>query len=612
MSLLRGKLGDVSRSLFPVIVLVLLLNFTLVKADNDVILRFLVGAFFLLIGLGIFLLGVDLGMNPIGDAMAREIATSTKAYKVAALSFLLGFLVTVAEPDLLILGNQVEGASGGGINGMTMVYLVSIGVGVLVLMGTFRLLKGWSYPLFMGLAYLGIFVLSLFVSEEFLALSFDSSGATTGALTTPFVLAISLGLSRIKGGKSSEEDAFGLVGAMSAGPIFALMLMSILTGQKHIQGDAAPFVMSPGVIGPMLNQLLPAFKESLVALVPIAFLFLGYNAYKFRMSRRELSRIIKGLVYIVLGLTLFLTGVYSGFLDMGRIIGQSIASEHAWLLPVVGFLIGMIVVLVEPAVIVLGQQIEETTGGRIPGKIIKVTLSIGVALAIMSSMIRILIPEVKLWYFLLPGFLTAIVLSFYSDPIFVGIAYDAGGVASGPMTATFVLSFAQGAAAMTPTANVLVDGFGVIAMVAMAPVLSLMIVGAVFKHRSTKIQLVETQESLTPPLTFGNVEYFDCVMCIVNRGLADKAIEHARELGVGSATVIHGRGSGTQEVRVFNIEVQKEKELVFWLVDTRISTLLAGHLYKELDLEGAGGGAVFMIPSGVVGSKSPAGNLDGE
>lgn len=404
MSLLREKINEVSRSLFPVIALVLLLNFTLVQAETEVLLRFLLGAFLLLIGLAIFLLGVDLGMNPIGDEMAKELATSTKAFKIAALSFLLGFLVTVAEPDLLILGNQVQSASGGGINAMTMVYLVSIGVGVLVLFATFRLLKGRSYPLFMGLAYLGVFVLSLFVSEEFLALSFDSSGATTGALTTPFVLALSLGLSRIKGGKSSEENSFGMVGAMSVGPIFALMLMSILSGQKNIQGEAASFVIRQGVLIPTLGQWLPAFKESLIALLPIVLLFLGFNAFRFKLAKRDLSLIIKGLVYILIGLSLFLTGVYSGFLDMGRIIGQSIAGEHAWLLPIVGFLIGMIVVLVEPAVLVLGQQIEETTGGRIPGKIIKVTLSLGVALAIMSSMIRIFVLKLNFGIFCFPVF----------------------------------------------------------------------------------------------------------------------------------------------------------------------------------------------------------------
>jgi hypothetical protein len=605
MNLLRQKVHEVSRSLVPVIALVLILAFTLVKPDADVIYRFLIGSVLLLVGMAIFLLGVDLGMNPIGDNMAVEVATSKSKFKVAIISFLLGFLVTVAEPDLLILGNQVESASGGAIKATMMVYLVSAGVGALIMLGTFRLLRSRSYPVFMALAYLGIFVLGLFVSDEFLAISFDSSGATTGALTTPFVLALSAGLSRIKGGKSSEEDAFGMVGVMSAGPMYALMLMSIITKQQRIQGEAEAFaVQQGGVIAPLLRYLPKEFFGSLKALLPLTIFFFLLNFIHFKISKRAMTRIIKGLVYTLVGLTLFLSGVYSGFLDMGQLIGRTIAVQHTWMLPIVGFFIGMIVVLVEPAVIVLGEQIEEATGGRIPSKIIKVTLSIGVALAVMLSMLRIMLPALKLWHFLLPGFSIAILLSFRSDPVFVGIAYDAGGVASGPMTATFVLAFAQGAATIVPTANVLVDGFGIIAMVAMAPVLSLMIVGAVFRRKTETIE-EERHIKTQIPLPGGKIEFYDFVVAVVNRGLAERAVELAREVGAGGATILHGRGSGGHDMKVFNIEIQKEKEIIFWLTDSRISESIAAHLYEQLELGGVGGGTVFMLPSGAFGLEIP-------
>lgn len=607
MSLIKEKFTEVSRSLLPVMALVLLLAFTIVRPGSEMIWRFLIGSLLLLVGLAIFLLGVDLGMSPIGDHMAVEVATSKSPIKVGVIGFLLGFLVTVAEPDLLILGHQVEAASGGAIGALAMVYIVSAGVGLLIMFGTFRLLRSRSYPAFMGLAYAGIFVLSLFVSEEFLAISFDSSGATTGALTTPFILALSAGLSRIKGGKTAEEDAFGMVGVMSAGPMYALMLMSILTGQRNIQGEAAEFALQGGgVFGPLLTYLPKEFIGSFMALLPLTAFFFLLNFMHFKAPRRELSRIIKGLVYTLIGLTLFLAGVYSGFLDMGQLIGRSVASEHLWLLPIVGFFIGMIVVLVEPAVIVLGQQIEETTGGRIPGKIIKITLSIGVALAVMLSMLRIMIPELKLWHFLLPGFLIGVILSFRSDPVFVGIAYDAGGVASGPMTATFVLAFAQGAAAMVPGANVLVDGFGVIAMVAMAPVLSLMIVGAVFQSKSqAKIKEEAANGMRAAQLPEGRIEFYDCVVAILKRGLAQRAVEIAREAGAGGGTILHGRGSGGHDMRVFAMDIQKEKEIIFWLTDTRVSEGIAAALYERLDLGGEGEGTVFMMPSGAFGLEHP-------
>jgi hypothetical protein len=485
MSLLFDKTKEVTKTLLPVVGLVLLICFTIVDVKTDVIIRFIVGSFLLLIGLTIFLWGVDLAMNPIGDHMSTEVATSRTPVKIAILSFLLGFLITVAEPDLLILGGQVEAASGGSLSSFTIVYIVSIGVGLMISLGVFRLLRGKPLNKFMTITYAIIFILALLVSEEFLAISFDASGATTGALTTPFVLALSLGLSNVKGGKDSEENSFGLVGIMSAGPILALMLLSIISGQKNIQGEASEYIIAEGVLGPIIKALPHIFFESFFALLPITILFFLFNFAKFKIKKAEIGTIIKGLIFTLVGLVIFLTAVNSGFMDMGRVLGMEIASIGKWPLIGLGFLIGLIVVLVEPAVHVLGEQIEEVTSGHIPINLIRMTLSLGVGTAIALSMVRITVPEVKLWYFLLPGFAIAILLSYKSDPVFVGIAFDAGGVASGPMTATFVLAFAQGAATMIPTANVLVDGFGIIAMVAMAPVLSIMILGTIFEGKKS-------------------------------------------------------------------------------------------------------------------------------
>lgn len=606
MSLLRQKINESSRSLLPVVALVLLASFTLVSVRSDTIFRFLLGSFLLLIGLSLFLLGVDLAMYPIGEHMADEVATSKTAWKMAALSFLLGFLVTVAEPDLMILGKQVEAASGGTLGAKALVYIVSAGVGLLIFLGVFRLLSGkMSYRLFMGLSYAAIIFLALFVSEDFLAISVDSSGATTGTLTTPFILALSAGLSGIKGGRTTEEDSFGLVGVMSAGPILAVMLMSIVTGQGSIKGEPAAFQMTRGILGPMFRMIPPVLLESLLALLPLTALFFLLHFIRFKLSKNEIVRIIKGLLYTLIGLALFLTGVYSGFMDMGQVLGSGIAQNHAWLLPVVGFLLGTIIVLVEPAVHVLGNQIEEATGGRIPLKIIRITLSFGVAFAVAVSMARIMVPAFKLWYVLLPGFALAVILSFFAEPVFVGIAYDAGGVASGPLTATFVLAFAQGAAAMTPTANVLIDGFGVIAMVAMAPVLSIMILGVLFKRKTAAKPLLEKRIAAPASLLLHHVAEYDCVIAIFNRGLAEQAIELAREAGAAGATILHGRGSGGHDTTLFHMELQKEKELVFWLTDANVSAGIAAHLHRGLDLGGEGGGTVFVIPAGVMGVNAP-------
>lgn len=599
MNLLAEKTKDVTRTLLPVVILVLLLCFTLVDVESNVFTRFLVGSVMLLIGLSIFLWGVDLAMNPIGEHMSREIATSRTFLKLAILSFLLGFLITVAEPDMLVLGSQIEAASGGVMSASVIVYMVSIGVGVLISLGVFRLLGDMPLNRFMMITYGVIFILAIFVSEEFLAIAFDSSGATTGALTTPFILAISLGLSIIKGGRHSEENAFGLVGIMSAGPILAVMLLSVLTGQKNIQSSEVEFIVSEGVLGPIMDVLPTIFFESIIALLPITILFFIFNFTKFKLSKDELSRIIKGLLLTLVGLVLFLTAAASGFMDMGRIIGMELAGMNKWLLIGIGFLMGLIVVLVEPAVHVLGQQIEEVTSGHIPLNLIRITLSIGVGLAIALSMVRIVVPEVKLWYFIIPGFAMAIVLSFVSEPVFVGIAYDAGGVASGPMTATFVLAFAQGAASVIESADVMIDGFGVIAMVAMAPVFSLMVLGTLFRHTRVEYPAVEDKEDMPSPSPEDELQH-NCIMAIVNRGFAESVVDAARLSGATGATIIHGRGTHEDHkvlLPIIHVELHPEKEIVLLITGAHLSETIADNLLGDPLLAREGEIAVFIAPT---------------
>lgn len=597
MNLLYIKIKEVGKSLIPVVILVLLLSFTIVSVETDVIIRFIVGSAMLLMGLSIFLWGVDLSMNPIGEYMSREVATSSSFTKITFLSFLLGFLVTVAEPDLLILGSQIEEASGGTINSTMIVYIISVGVGIMISLGVLRLLSDNKLNIFMAITYGIIFVLAIFVSEEFLAIAFDASGATTGAMTTPFVLALSIGLSKIKGGKYAEENSFGLVGVMSAGPILSVMLVSIISGQKNIHGEAYEFIVEKGVIGPIIHELPAIMLESFIALLPITVLFLIFNFRKFKIPKDELVGIIRGLVLVLLGLVLFLTAVHSGFMDMGRILGMEIAKMNGWLLIVIGFVLGFIVVLVEPAVHVLGEQIEEVTAGYIPLKLIKTTLSIGVALSISFSMVRILVPAVKLWYFLFPGFLFAILLSFIADPIFVGIAFDAGGVASGPLTATFVLAFAHGAATTIETANVLVDGFGVIAMVAMSPVLAIMILGTVFKHKKVEYSPMKERDFTNQNNKEDLSLQHDCIIVIVNRGLAEKVVDISRQAGATGATMLHGRGmdeSHRVTLPILNIEIQPEKDIVLLITSTTVSTQVADNLLMDAQLVEEGEVATYI------------------
>jgi len=487
LSLLLEKFKEVLSSVLPISILVMILNFTLVPVETDILIRFIIGSVMVIIGLGIFLFGADIGITSIGNLMGEEVARSNKAYIVATLGFILGFFITIAEPDLQILAHEVSSASGGTIPAVLILVVVSIGVGLMVAIGLFRILYEKPLNKLYTIVYFIIFILGLWVSEEFLAISVDASGATTGAMTTPFILALGLGVSQLKGGKTSEEDSFGLVGVASTGPILAVMILNIIAGSDKIVGEAEIFRAPSGIIGPYLEEFSVIIKEGALPLIPLFVIFIAFDLLKFKLNRNRRNRILKGLVYTYIGLVLFLVGVNAGFMDVGRIMGYGLASmEHNWLVPVVGFFMGMMVVLAEPAVHVLTKQIEDVTAGHIPRKLILFALSTGIAFAVCMSLLRIMIPGLKLWHFLLPGFALGVYLSHKVPPIFVGIAFDAGGVASGPMTATFVLAFAQGAANAIPTANVLVDGFGVIAMVAMMPLVALQLLGLIFKIKAGK------------------------------------------------------------------------------------------------------------------------------
>ena len=486
MNILLKKLKEVSLSVLPITILVVILSFTIVPIGTEMLIRFLIGAMFVIIGLGVFLFGAHIGIGPIGNLMGETVAKTNKVHLVGILGFILGFFITIAEPDLQILANQVNLASGGKLSSSLILIVVSIGVGIMVAIGLLRILYGKSLNKIFTLVYFIILILGINVSEEFLAISVDASGATTGAMTTPFILALGYGVSQLKGGETSEEDSFGMVGLASAGPIFAIMSMSIIKGLTDIQGEVEAFIPNTGILSPYFKAFPQLLKESIITLFPLFILFLIFDKTKFKLNKKNKNTILKGLLYTYIGLTLFLVGVNAGFMEVGRAMGEGIATSHPWLLPVVGFLLGMVVVLAEPAVYVLTEQVEDVTAGHIKKRVILVALSLGIAFAVSMSMLRIMIPGLKLWHFLLPGFALGVFLSYKVPPIFVGIAFDSGGVASGPMTATFVLAFAQGAANAISTANVLIDGFGVIAMVAMTPLVAIQILGLIFKIKAKR------------------------------------------------------------------------------------------------------------------------------
>ncbi len=489
MNELVKKIKEVSFAVLPIVVIVLLLNFFVYPIETTFLIRFLIGALFIIVGLSVFLFGIDIGVTPIGDHIGKLLTRPNKLMYVILGGFFFGFIISVAEPDLHILANQVDMVTASAIPKMAIVIIVSLGIAAMLAFGLVRIV--YSFPLYILLAilYLVVFVLSLFTSPEFLAISFDSSGATTGALTVPFILALALGVTAMKkDSKGAEKDSFGLVATASTGAIIAVMLMSIISGQKEILGSTALLPQqNASIMAPFFRQLPHSLEETALALLPLVAIFLTIHFAKLKLGFHEFRKILFGLGYSFLGLMLFMTGVNAGFMDVGAMMGYNIASmNRPEIVIIVGFVFGLVTILAEPAVHVLTHQIEEVTSGSVKRAFVFSALCLGVGLAVMLSMMRILIPELMLWHILLPGYLLSIVLAFIGPKLFVGIAFDAGGVATGPMTATFILAFAQGAANATESANVLVDGFGIIALVALMPIIMLQVMGLIYQYKSKK------------------------------------------------------------------------------------------------------------------------------
>lgn len=501
MGVALEKFKEVIYSVLPITVLVVILHLTITPIETAMLIRFLFGAGLIVVGLTIFLLGVDIGITPIGNVMGSTITKTNKLWIVAIAGVILGFFISIAEPDLHILAAQVDLVTGGLISKTSIVGVVSLGIAVMLAIGLIRIV--YNYPLYklLYVLYTLILIIAIFVSPEFLAISFDASGATTGALTVPFILALALGVSKLKkNSKSSEKDSFGLVAIASTGAIIAVMLMSIVFKTGKITGSLDEKVSLPtgplnslaNVFAPFMERLPLLALESVIALLPILSIFLLFQKLSFKLSVRTVRKILFGMLFTFLGLVLFLLGVNAGFMDVGSVVGKSIASlENKSFLVVVGFILGFVTILAEPAVYVLTHQIEAVTSGYVKRKIVMMSLSIGVGLAVALSMIRIIIPEVQLWQYLLPGYILSCGMMFYVPKLFVGMAFDSGGVASGPMTATFILAYAQGAAEAIEGANVLVDGFGMIAMVAMTPIIALQVLGIFYKLKSKKGEIEE-------------------------------------------------------------------------------------------------------------------------
>lgn len=485
MSLLRKnlkeKISEALSSVLPITIIVFLLSFTLAPMPIGTLMLFIFGAALLIVGMGFFTLGADIAMMPMGDEMGRKLSTTRSAVITGLICLLIGITVTIAEPDLQVLARQVPA-----VPDMVIVLTVAVGVGLFLVLSMVRIKLGIPLRRFLIALYAVVFLLAVFVPPDFWAVAFDSGGVTTGPITVPFIIALGAGLASLSG---REEDSFGVVAVCSVGPIIAVEVLGLLYDTSGIEYTpfSIPYVRTSQDAGELFVQNLPVYLEEVaIGLLPILLFFLVFQIVSIKLKRRQLIKIGVGVVYTYIGLVLFLLGANVGFMPVGHYLGQTLASATpGWVLVLVGLAVGYFIVSAEPAVHVLNKQVADVTGGAVSQKAVGLALSIGVAAAVAIAMLRVWL-QIPIMYFLVPGYTFALIWTFFVPKMFTAVAFDSGGVASGPMTATFLLPFAMGAC-QALGGNVLTDAFGVVAMVAMTPLITVQAMGMVYKRKLKKL-----------------------------------------------------------------------------------------------------------------------------
>ena len=477
MKELHSKIKEALISALPITALVYLLILTPVFSLTKVgLITFTIGAVLLVIGIGLFNLGADLAMTPMGSHVGSGLSRQRKLGLLLGVCLVLGMLITIAEPDLQVLAGQVSTV----MNGTVLIYAVGVGVGAFLVVAILKIVFKKSLSHILMLFYMLLFALALLVvvngNEALLPLAFDSGGVTTGPITVPFIMALGVGISNVLGDRRSRENSFGLVSLCSIGPVLAVLILGLFS-KNELTYAVPEYSVSNHILGAFLHTAVETCKEVAIALGLIVLFFLLCQVLFLKLPRKRLQRIAVGAGFTYVGLVIFLTGVNVGYMPIGYQLGCALAQGSHGFLVVFGLVIGVLVVLAEPAIHVLNGQVEEVTGGLVSKKAMMMGLCVGVGASIALSMVRIVF-DFPLVYYIIPGYFLSLALSLFVPPVYTAIAFDSGGVASGPLTSGFILPLAIGACMqLQGTDAVLRDAFGVVAMVAMTPLITIQLLG---------------------------------------------------------------------------------------------------------------------------------------
>ena len=480
---LKEKIRESLSAVIPITGIVLMLSIFVIPMELGSVVMFLTGALMLIVGMGFFQLGAEMAMTPLGEGVGVQISKMKKLLTVLLTGFLMGVIITVSEPDLQVLAGQVPS-----VPNMVLIMTVAVGVGLFLALAIVRIRYKISLSMLLIVCYLALILVSAFVPKGFLAVAFDSGGVTTGPMTVPFIMAMGVGLASVRSDKNAANDSFGLVALSSVGPILAVLILGCFfkpTEAAYTLTDVATVVTTQDVAR-VFAQGLPLYaREVLLSLVPILWVFLIFQWLTHRYHGLQIKRIIVGFGYTYIGLVLFLCGANVGFAPVGAYLGKELAGlSLRWILVPIGALIGYYIVKAEPAIQVLNHQVEAVTNGAISVKMMNRCMQIGVAASVGLAMLRVL-TGISIQWFVIPGYIIALVLSRLVPDIFIGIAFDSGGVASGPMTSTFLLPLSIGVCEALG-GNLMTDAFGVVALVALTPLIAIQLMGLVYKLKTAK------------------------------------------------------------------------------------------------------------------------------
>lgn len=470
------KLKEALVSVLPITLIVILLNFTpLVNFSSKEIVVFSISSVLLIFGIGLFTIGADFAMTPMGEHVGAGITKTKKFWLLLIICFALGLLITIAEPDLTVLSKQLKDV----VNPTKLIVFVGSGVAIFLVFGVLKIMFKRQLASLLMFFYMLLFALSSILilngNNSLLSFAFDSGGVTTGPITVPFIMALGLGISTTIGGKRANENSFGLISLCSVGPILAVIILGIFaTGTIDYQVPS--YEIANNVVKEFFVSLLSVAKEVAIALELVVLFFFIINVIFLKLPKKKNIQIIIGTIFTYVGLVIFLTAVHVGFMPIGYKMGNQLANLSSTAIIIISFILGFVTVLAEPAVHVLTKQVEETTAGGVTKKQLLLALSIGVGTSILLSIIRIIF-NFSILYYLIPGYFISLGLSFFVPRIYTAIAFDSGGVASGPMTSTFILPFAIGAAMAVDQSTVLSNAFGIVAMVAMTPLITIQLLG---------------------------------------------------------------------------------------------------------------------------------------